>query len=174
MLMENIVSERLILRNMVHEDAKTVYQIWSNVENDKYMCDPVDSQQEVETIIAEIECGDGYLAVATLKNTGEIVGTCCFGPSRGVNEWAFGYSLERKFWGNGFATEMVKAVIAFGSSVGVCNFISACAIENSASGKVLQKSGMHIDRVGSFLQPTTNIVYEEHVYKLQLPGTDSF
>ena len=50
MLSENIISERLIIRDIVAEDAKDVWEIWSNSENEKYMSDPVDSLEEVAII----------------------------------------------------------------------------------------------------------------------------
>lgn len=37
MLLDNIISERLILRDMVQDDAKDVWKIWGNSENEKYM-----------------------------------------------------------------------------------------------------------------------------------------
>lgn len=43
MLSDNIVSERLILRNVTKDDAKDIWEIWSNAENEKYMGDPVES-----------------------------------------------------------------------------------------------------------------------------------
>ncbi len=169
MLSENIITERLVLRNITNDDANAIYQLWSNFENNKYMCDPVGSQVEVEEIIDDLECDETTIVVAILKESGDIVGTCCFGPADDSNAWAFGYNLFRNFWGKGYATEIVQAVIAFGSSLGVEDFISSCAIENAASGNVLQKNGMHIDGTGTFLNPVSQIVYEEHIYKRHIP-----
>lgn len=168
MVSDNITSERLILRDMAQDDAKDVWEIWNNSENEKYMSDPVESLEEIISISHNIKNSNGYLKVATLKNTGEVIGTCCFGATNKKDEWGFGYSIKQKYWGKGYATEIVKAIIAFGYSLGITDFISDCAIENAASGKVLEKCGMHIDHKSSFKQPKTNIVYESHVYKLHV------
>lgn len=169
MISKNIVTERLILRNITLEDAQSIFQLWSDFENNKYMCDPVVSPEEVEEIIEDLDCSETNIVIATIKETGEIVGTCCFGPADDSNAWGFGYNLFKKFWGKGYATEIVQAVIAFGSILGIEDFISSCAIENVASGNVLQKNGMHIDGTSSFLNPISNIVYEEHIYKRHIP-----
>ncbi|MGG7057838.1 GNAT family N-acetyltransferase [Clostridium nigeriense] len=170
MLSDNIVSERLILRNVTKDDSKDIWEIWSNSENEKYMGDPVESIEEVIAICKkrEKDSGTGFLTVATLKDTGEVIGTCCFGPTNRKDEWGFGYSIKQGFWGKGYATEIVKSVIKFGYSLGIKDFISDCAIENAASGRVLEKCGMHIDHKSSFKQPKINIIYESHVYKLHI------
>ena len=36
------------------------------------------------------------LTVATLKDTGEVIGTCCFGSTNKKDEWRFGYSIKQK------------------------------------------------------------------------------
>ena len=170
MALENIISDRLIIRSVTVGDANDIWEIWSNNENEKYMSDPVESQEEVVSICADREdsSSNGYLTVATLKDTGEVVGTICFGSNETDDEWGFGYSIKDKFWGKGYATEIVKAVIRRGQSLGIKKFTSDCAIENMASGKVLEKCGMEKDYVSSFKQPILNVVYESQIYKLQL------
>jgi ribosomal-protein-alanine N-acetyltransferase len=168
MLADNIITERLILRDIVHDDAKDVWEIWSNSENEKYMSDPAESLEEIVSICQSKKNSNGYLTVATSKDTGEIIGTCCFDSTNKKGEWGFGYSIKHECWGKGYATEIVKAVIEFGYNLGIADFIADCAIENFASGKVLEKCGMHIDHKSSFKQPKANIVYESHVYKLHL------
>lgn len=172
MALNNIISERLILRSVTVDDAKDIWEIWSNIENEKYMSDPVESQEIVISICQKRQNdnnnSNGYLTVVTLKDSGEVIGTCNFGPTNKEYEWGFGYSIKQEFWGKGYATEIVKAVIEFGKSLEITDFISECAIENIASGKVLEKCGMYKDHKSSFKQPKINIVYESQVYKLHV------
>lgn len=170
MVLNNIISERLILRIIRTDDAKDIWEIWSNSENERYMSDPVDSLEEVISICDNRENNkkNGYLTVATLKDTGKVIGTCTFGPTNQQNEWGFGYSMNQEFWGQGYATEIVKTIIKFGQSVGITDFVASCAIENFASGRVLEKSGMHKDHKSSFKQPKLDIIYETQVYKLHV------
>lgn len=167
---KNIISERLILRIITPNDSKDIWEIWSNSENEKYMSDPVDSLEEVIFICENRENNEenGYLTVVTLKDTGEVVGTCNFGSTSKEDEWGFGYSIKQEYWGKGYATELVKSIIKFGNSIGITDFVASCAIENTASGRVLEKCGMHKDHKSSFKNPKLNIVYESQVYKLHL------
>ncbi len=155
---------------MLEEDANDVYKIWSSAENEKYMGDPVSSQDEIVSFCIDNKKSDNYsrLAVVTLKDTGEIIGTCCFGPTKNQKEWGFGYSIKQEYWGKGFATEIVKSIIAFGRILGIKDFVSDFAVENIASSKVLEKSGMQFSHKSSFTQKGTNIVYESNVYKLHI------
>lgn len=166
MINENIITDRLLLRSMRHDDAQIVYKLWSDTENNKYMCDPAGSVEEVEMIIEDNTNSDMNLVVATLKNTDVIVGTCWFGVVCDKNEWGFGYNILKEFWSTGYATEIVKGVIDYGISMGIKTFNSSCATENIASGNVLEKNGLKIVDEGSFLQPISNIVYDEYIYKL--------
>ena len=117
-MLNNIISERLIIRSVKSNDAKDIWGMWSNSENERYMSDPVDSLEQVMYICADRENNkksmNGYLTVATLKDTGEIIGTCNFGPTDRDDEWGFGYSIKEEFWGKGYATEIVKTIIKFG------------------------------------------------------------
>lgn len=84
------------------------------------------------------------------------------------DEWGFGYSIRKEYWGKGYATEIVKTIIKCGQSLGIKDFISDCALENVASGRVLEKCGMHKAHKSSFKQPKLNIVYKSQVYKLHI------
>lgn len=168
MLSDNIISERLILRDMTENDAEDVWEIWSNSENEKYMGDPVESLDEVMGIGKENRNSNGHLKVVISIATDETIGTCCFGTTNKKYEWGFGYSIKEGHWGKGYATEIVKSIIAHGHSLGITDFISDCAIENTASGRVLEKCGMIMDHESSFKNKKTNMVYESHVYKLHL------
>lgn len=44
MILNNIISKRLILRSVTVDDSKDIWGIWSNSENEKYISDPVESQ----------------------------------------------------------------------------------------------------------------------------------
>ncbi len=166
MLTDNIISKRLILRNMSQDDDKVVWEIWR--ENQKYMSDPVKSLEEVTSICKDFVNYNSYLVVATLKDTGEVIGTCCFGPNDISDEWGFGYSIKQKFWGKGYATEIVNAIISHGRSLGIKKFESDCATENTASARVMEKCGMKFSHKSSFTQSIDNIVYESSVYQLHI------
>ncbi len=56
--------------------------------------------------------------------------------------WDISYNLGKNFWGNGYVTEAMRAVIKYAAEVMKIKEIStAYAVENQASGRVLQKLG---------------------------------
>jgi RimJ/RimL family protein N-acetyltransferase len=58
-----------------------------------------------------------------------------------------GWRLGRAHWGYGFATEAAQAALTFGfDRVGLDRVVSVHAVGNDASGRVMQKLGMHLDR----------------------------
>ena len=168
MLSEPILSQRLVLRDITVADAQSVYDIWSNPENDKYMNDPIGSLEEVLSICAEKPEDSDYLKVITLKETNTLIGTCCFGETKAGNEWGFGYSIHKDYWGKGYATEIVKAIIAYGIEQGVKAFASDCAEENVASAKVMEKCGMTLAYKSSYKQPKLNVEYTSLIYKISM------
>lgn len=54
-----------------------------------------------------------------------------------------GYELDPHFWGNGFATEAVDELLRFGfQTLGMHRIGGECLAENTASVRVMEKSGM--------------------------------
>lgn len=53
-----------------------------------------------------------------------------------------GYWIGREYWGSGYATEALKAVLAYAFSRGVHRVWAEHFSHNPASGRVMQKAGM--------------------------------
>lgn len=53
-----------------------------------------------------------------------------------------GYWIGREFWGQGYATEALRAVLAYGFGRGLRRIWAEHFATNPASGRVLQKAGM--------------------------------
>lgn len=166
MLSEPFFTERLELRDITINDAENIFNLWNNPENDKYMSDPIQSVDEVVEICKNKATDSGFLKAVVLKESGIMIGTCCFGQTKSKDEWGFGYSLAKPYWGKGYATEIVKSIIDYGREKGIHNFVSECAEENVASKRVLEKCGMHQTSKSKFLQPTLNIEYVSLIFRL--------
>jgi ribosomal-protein-alanine N-acetyltransferase len=78
------------------------------------------------------------------KADGDFVGSCLlrfFNNETDVVE--VGYSLERKYWGQGMGTEMVEAMIAHGfNNADTVAVVGVTVLENIASQRVLEKAGL--------------------------------
>jgi RimJ/RimL family protein N-acetyltransferase len=81
------------------------------------------------------------------RHSGELVGTA--GLRAGADAGArlalgsTGYWIARQHWGKGYATQALKAIIAYGFDTLGMNRIDACHLaENRASGRVMLRAGM--------------------------------
>lgn len=77
------------------------------------------------------------------KETNELIGTCCLGDfDNGARRTEIGYDIKQKEWGKGYATEAVKAVVAYGFNSMNLNRIEAQITPgNDGSVRVLEKLG---------------------------------
>lgn len=77
------------------------------------------------------------------KDEGEFIGGCLLRPFHGdPTLFEIGYSINRRHWGQGLATEMVEALVAYGFTTPDISAIVACTeIPNLASQRVLEKAG---------------------------------
>ena len=101
------------------------------------------------------------------KETGELVGEA------GVFHLLFddtqpqievGYHLHKKFWGKGYATELVKALVQWGlEHLPNSKLVATAYPENSASQKVLKKAGF--DFRFKMLLPNGKEIFWYEIYK---------
>ncbi len=62
-----------------------------------------------------------------------------------TGEIEFGFALHKDFWGQGYGTEVVSAVLEWSKeNIHSNNIIAVVTIDNTASSRVLEKCGMEI------------------------------
>lgn len=77
------------------------------------------------------------------------------------------YSLHPDYWGNGYATESVKTVLAFGFQQLQLHRIEAgVATANSASIKVLERAGMQREGLCRKILPIRGEWYDNYMYAI--------
>ena len=94
-----------------------------------------------------------------IEHEGQLIGTIGayeYDPKRNCIET--GVSIERDFWGKGYATEALKCAIGELFRMGCTCVRAGYFSENPARGRVMEKSGMH--RTGK----TEEITYREKVH----------
>lgn len=86
----------------------------------------------------------GYgLLHASRREDGRFVGACGLFPVPEGGEIEIAYRLPRDCWGQGYATEMARAVLAHGfDALGLPRVVGLTWPENVASQNVLRKIGM--------------------------------
>lgn len=155
--MENtkqLETDRLILRKFNDNDYIKMNENWATDANvTKYVSfephkDYEETKQIVSGWIKEYDNGS-YNWVVELKDNNEIIGNISvIELSKKHNNCELGYVFGSKFWGKGYATESLKAVLYY--LINECNFHLVEAkhhASNPASGRVMEKAGMKKDGV---------------------------
>jgi len=85
------------------------------LEGGKYLHDPYyESGAEIAEILDDDPDCPVYYFVAFRTGFDEIIGTCSLGLENAkINEYSIGYDVKKDYWGNGYAVEMVHALIGF-------------------------------------------------------------
>ncbi|EPO0011657.1 GNAT family N-acetyltransferase [Vibrio alginolyticus] len=116
---------------------------WSPLRTDEFYT--LDNWRSLcEASESAFEKGSEVKFVALDKDTGEIIGVCSFTAiARGVFHACFlGYSIAKKFEGQGYMTEILEASIGYMFDVVGLNRVMATYMpHNAASEKVLFKLG---------------------------------
>lgn len=149
----HIKTERLLLRPLTIADADDVFEWVSDERVARYM---------VYTTYTDIEQVREWLAFVEKDTStynfgferlsdGKLIGSGDIGTAGKNGYWVFGYNLRYDCWGNGYATEAVKAMIKYAhKNFGAVKFASSHAEPNSSSGHVMEKCGLHFVGYGEF------------------------
>jgi ribosomal-protein-alanine N-acetyltransferase len=102
---------------------------------------------------------DAYNWAITFRSNGLLIGWLGIGGSEHASEEGTrecGYALNQHFWGQGYMSEALRAVLTHEFRVlGTHRILAECEVPNIASARVMQKSGM---------------TYEEMVYDADFEG----
>lgn len=166
----DIITDRLILKSMTLDDCDFAAELWGDPETGQYLNNPpFKNGAELREMISDIDdWEDEYPFIAYDKLTDKPIGTCCIGTEGPECSWGFGYDIIKELWGNGYATEMAKAMIEFAYSLGVRNFYCTVAADNIASCRVMEKCGLKADITSSFKNHKTGVEHESIIYKMTL------
>lgn len=141
-------TERLLLRTFEEQDTKNVFYGWeSDPEVARYMCwsshnDIEKTKKWIEFEIEQIEKDDWYRWAITNRDTGDLLGTCLIYYDDVTKAYEVSYNLSRKYWGHGFITEAMRAIIKFAKEdLKITLLKGSHAKINVASERVFQKLG---------------------------------
>ena len=149
-----IETDRLILRRFTMEDAEAMFRRWaSDDEVTKHLTWPTHSSVEISKMVltdwtSHYPEPDFYNWAIVLKENGpEPIGNISVvGIDNKVDAATMGYCMSRAHWGKGVMTEALTAVIDFFfDEVGFNRIDADHAVDNPASGRVMEKSGMRYE-----------------------------
>jgi ribosomal-protein-alanine N-acetyltransferase len=145
----SLATRRLLLRPLTLEDAPAMFAYASDPEVTRYVTWPThrsldDSLAFLHSVIEAYRRDEIAPWGIVLGAIGGLIGTCGFVDCRSAHRRAeLGYALGRCYWGQGYMTEAVRAVIAFSFDQLALNRIEAlCEPPNVGSSRVMEKAGM--------------------------------
>lgn len=167
-----IETERLILRPLTLDDAEAEFAWLSDPEVNRYM--PYALYSNVEDVTKWLEYAsttkDEVHFGFERKADGFLIGAGSIGPDEKMpGAWSFGYNLRRDAWNQGYATEAARAMIDFAyREHGVRTFTASHAVDNPASGRVMEKCGLHFDHEGEYSRFDGSKIFPARFYILHL------
>ena len=174
--MHNVTLEtdRLILRPLTVADADAVFVWASDPRVNRYMSytlytDVEQVRQWLRSVEQEPE-GD-YEFGFVRKSDGLLIGSGGISPdSREPDALNLGYNLRHDCWSQGYATEAAKAIIDFArTQLGAKVFVSNHAVDNPASGRVMEKCGLTFHHDGEYSKFDGSETFPAKFYRLELP-----
>lgn len=149
----SLTTERLVLRRFTIDDSESVYNNWtSDSEVSKYMRwqhhkNIEETELKIHDWANRYNYSNFYQWAITFKDSDEPIGAIgLFVVNESDMCGDFAYSISRKYWGMGVASEALKAVLIFAfETVGFNRIESFHSANNPASGKVMLKAGMKLE-----------------------------
>jgi ribosomal-protein-alanine N-acetyltransferase len=143
---------RLLLRALRKDDLQDLYEYASDPEIDRYTpwtrYQSLDeARADLDDFIAEYERdGMGAWGIEH-KADRKLIGIGTFSPPhRHHRRCEMGYTIARPYWGQGYASEAARAMVVFGfERMNLARIEAVCLPDNIASGRVVQKIGMHYE-----------------------------
>jgi len=144
---EKIETERFILRKVRMEDASAIFETYAqDPEVTRYLTwKPHQNIQDTEQFL--LACGQlwrtgkDFAYAITLKDDNKLIGMFGLFPMKLKLE--VGYVLARPYWGKGYMTEVLRAVIEWAfKQPDIFRVQAFCDVDNIGSARVLEKAGM--------------------------------
>ncbi len=146
--MKELVTERLIIREFRETDGEDLYEYLSDEEVVRFEPYKPFNKEEAYNEAKRRTKDENFLAVC-LKN-GKLIGNLYFAKCE-FETWEVGYVFNKNYWGNGYATESLKALMNYAFiEMKVRRIIAKCDPKNSNSWILLERVGMR--REGTLLQ----------------------
>lgn len=145
---DQFFTDRLGAFRLRHEDAEEIFYTYaSKPEATKYVAWAThrnldDTRHYLAATIGGWKAGIDYSFGIRLPNH-RLIGSCGVINDHGAIQ--FGYILSPSQWGNGYATEVCRALMGILKSMREVRSIGTFTdADNVASGSVLIKSGLHV------------------------------
>ena len=164
-----LTTPRLTLRKVQKKDLDDIYEYCRLPSSCKYAQwqpheDRGVTKQYLAWLFSAMRHGAYFTWVIELRETGKVIGTCSFVNMDEEYKIAeIGYGIGKSFWGNGYATEAVRAVMDYGfTRVGLLKVNARIMRENLSSVRLAGRVGMScegIQRKGVYAKKQAHDLY---------------
>ena len=149
-LVMQLQTERLILRPHRAADWSAVAAYVNHPDVLRYRPDDIRSPAQMQAHLQHLvalqhqEPRTRYHFAIILSATDRLIGWCGLSLNDRAHQIAeLGYDLDRAYWGKGYMTKAVQALVDWGfSSLQLHRIVAECHPANVASMRVMQKLGM--------------------------------
>ena len=149
----NLTTDRLVLRQLLIDDANEIYLLRSDESVNKYLDrnkatvidDATNFINKIKNAVAKNE--SLYWAI-TIKGNSSLIGTIClFSMDIEKDSAEIGYELIPKFQGKGFMQESISTIIRFAlDDLRIKTITATLSADNLKSVTVLERNNFKLDR----------------------------
>lgn len=144
---ELLRTKRLLLRKPRPEDAPLIFAAYAqDPEVRRYLTfrphrDLSETHQVVERFLEGWRSGKSFSWLIFIRGEETLVGAIAAREDQGIN---LGYLLARPFWGYGFMSEALAAIVDWAfTQPSVFRVWAVCDLENEASARLLERNGFY-------------------------------
>lgn len=165
-----MITERLILRPFSANDIKSVFEIFSDEEANRFLpWFPLKNMEQAKEFYrSRLNDTKETVFAICLKKDNMPIGYIHGGTP---DNYDFGYALRKEFWHMGIATEAGRALLAYLKAQGVPYITATHDVNNPRSGVVMQNLGMEYKYSYRELWQPKNIPVVFRMYQLDLNGS---
>jgi len=144
----HITTERLLLRPLRYSDSEAVFSLIAH-DRDVLKYYVMQYSESIESFSLErtvdfFSRTKRYAFAIDLIDSGKTIGIIhqCSSADDVFRNTEIGYALGKKYWNHGYMTEALDAFINFLFEKNIHKITCSHIVENTASGRVMQKCGM--------------------------------
>jgi Acetyltransferases, including N-acetylases of ribosomal proteins len=170
-----IETARLKLRPLSIQDAELIFNNWTSDDRvSKYV--RWTTHQNINETTAwlnmeaqNLESDKAYQWGFELKESKYLIGSGGINYSETEKVFELGYNIMHRYWNLGYTTEAANAILNFAiNELKENTFIAWHALENPASGRVLEKCGFLYEKIGQITKFDGITTYESKMYRLKV------
>lgn len=167
-------TRRLYIREISELDYDFIYELETSEFTQKYESDKLPSKEEVDKTFADIleskskDPREKYSLLVTRLNDHIPVGRVVIWQiDSSIKEWEIGWFVHPNHSGNGYATEVAKALLDFAfENLNAHRVQALCNEQNTSSENVMKKIGMQKEGTLRGVRRLNNKWYGMHVYSI--------